>query len=226
MPYYRLASEVAEHSEKIFSENANAIQQLFYDEHGALILHTKKQLDKIKGLKKVSKKEYDGLHAELLGGVEKIKQNSAFQDMENLEQASNWMVEPYSTRQANISELAIRPGDSVMSILLGGGRGDTTYIGRPNVIPEQASLIQMKVQAHCIDNETAAVGIVLTTERERPWLAFEPVMLQPGIWSLLEFNLSDLDEKKITRVDRINIVIVTEADEGYILVQDMQVCST
>lgn len=137
--------------------------------------------------------------------------------------ARSWQVEPYSNRQASIRQTAISPGHPVLFVELTGGRGDSTYLGRELELEPESTELGLAVNAFFENQESMTMGVVLTTERERPWLELPAIQLSCGNWQTLYFDLSQLKTEKLAKVDRINLVITTGSDEARLMIDRIRI---
>jgi hypothetical protein len=222
MPYYKLERSARTRKGKSPLESARGLNFLIDPEGGQLLIHTKKQLPEAKGLEKITKRAFDTTHRKIVHSAPQTSQIPVpLPGMDHLENVEEWCVESYSRRQADFAFTAVTAGVPAMRIQFGAGRDDTIQIGRPLKLPDEARNLVFKGYAWCSGDESVAVGPVFTTEQERPWLEIAPVEVSLGATVELQFNFTGLDRTNLAKTDRLNLAVVTEADEGFLIIERM-----
>ena len=173
---------------------------------------------------KSSKQAFEKAKKEALDKADKIKEESlSLPWLQRLDDVARWGVEPHSSRKASLDITAISAGVPALRIVFKEGRGDTMYIGSPITINSKAQGLRIRTFAKCADAEAVSLGLVLTTERERPWLELAPMSMEQGIWKDLEFPLAGINMganmNKLDKVNKIVLAVKSNSDAGYLLVE-------
>lgn len=218
MPSYRLDARAV--SKDILKKYSKLIEGLAI-ENGELRVMTTEVLPKARG---VSLLPDDSTR---LSGVTDITKARAVTmpvaGESDLELRRTWSVEAYSTRKADLARLPVRAGSLCLQVTLGGGRGDQVCLGAPVTVPNNANAISLRARGAFAEGDRMSLGVVLTTARERPWLELVTVDLKQGQWQLIEAALGAIDASKLQKADRVNLVITTDADDGFCQIQDMHI---
>lgn len=223
MPYYRISpSNLDETKTKYFEKKA--VSDVIYErETGLLLINSGKNIGKMKGVEKIAQKDFESVK-KAAGKFSKAEAPDGvfLDDASSSLEVEDWRIESWSNRRGEISQTVMKAGQATLMIKLGGGRGDELFVGRSLILPRAARLFRTRIMAMCPGEDAVAVGAVFTTEQERPWLEFEPQKIEPNRWEELIFDLSVFKKKKMERTDRLNFKIVTDADEGHLLIDDIQ----
>lgn len=220
MPYYRIdPAAFFEGDEQTLSKGGK--KELIHDpESGELLLRTEKTLGKTKGLKVLAKEAFEKAHqAQTSTAGEELSEEALDERMRPLLEEEAWSVEPYSERKAAIRQTAVAAKVKALSVEFGAGRSDTIHIGRLFIWPGGAGQLVIEAVANCGGGEALALGVVFTTKTERPWLELPPEPLMAGEKTTLTFSRDALHPDKLAKTERLNIVIVTDADEGHLLIE-------
>ena len=223
MPYYRIDTNIATKGLAPLRGRGKNVVSLGLGTGGEFLLETKKKLDNVEGLIALTEEEREALRPSTgrVGGVEQ----RVLPGMACLEDARQWSLESYSPRRAQIRQSVSSAGVLALRVVLGAGRGDRVYLGRVLSIPAEAQTICIKVQARCEETEPLAMGLVLTTARERPWLELPARQLHPGKWEELNFDLNELDRNKREKVSRLLLAVISDLDEGQVMIERIKVCA-
>ncbi len=155
----------------------------------------------------------------------KKKKKKKLPGLQRMDDAAGWTLESYSTRKAILQITAVSMGVPALRVILAGGRGDTIYIGHNFAMSESATSLKIRLLTNCSEEDSISLGIVLTTDKERPWLEIDPVQLEKGSWKEMEFDLAALKAgkaaKKITKVNKIILTVKSDSEEGFLLIENM-----
>ena len=138
-----------------------------------------------------------------------------------LESASGWEVAASSPRKASLHWVASGGDRQALGIALGEGRGDRIEIIRPVRVTSDLKSVSVEVKPQFQEEDHLAVGVVLTSTTERPWLKRGPEQAEPNAWTTVTFDFGDVEERKLGRVDRLMIALHTDADAGFCLVRNI-----
>jgi len=217
MPHYRIESSKKGEGLALLKGHEKQIVSLGIGVGGEFLLESKKPLPGIDGLVALSDEERETLRPKTRSTAS-IEQ-AGLPGMVTLEDAKHWTIEPYSPRKADISQAAVSAGVPALRIVLGAGRGDKIYLGRPLQLPAEARTLHIKVQARNNEDESMALGLVLTSARERPWLETPTQALHPGVWEELDYDLDTFKKGKKLKASRLVLALVTDADEGQVMIE-------
>lgn len=222
MQYYKLKhSPKAKKTPRPLTGETMAI--LFDPEKGDLLIESKKKLSGAEGLVESNKNTFSSAKKAMQKLAKKKTVSSQLQNgIDYLGATRLWQVELWSTRQAVLKPAALGRGMAALSIHLGGGRGSSIFAGREVVLPPGVRSAHLRVQARGVDDEPLSVGLVLTSPKERPWIELKPVKVQPGVWQTIDFDLGKVKPEKLSRVSRLNILVESEADEGFVLLSQVR----
>lgn len=218
MPHYRIESSKKGKGLALLAEHEKQIVSLGLGVGGEFLLESKKPLPDIDGLVELSNEEHEALRPKTNRPTTRTEQTS-LPGMTTLEDAKHWAIETYSPRKADISQAVVSAGVPALRIVLGGGRGDKIYLGRPLQLPAEARTLHIKLQARYDEADSMSLGLVLTTARERPWLETPIQILHPGVWQELDFKLDAFEEKKRLKTSRLVLALVTDADDGQVMIE-------
>jgi hypothetical protein len=218
MPHYRIESSKKGEGLALLKGHEKNIVSLGIGAGGEFLLESKKPLKGIDGLVVLSDEEHEALRSKTNRPTTLTEQTS-LPGMATLEDAKHWTIEPYSPRKADISQAVVSAGVPALGIVLGAGRGDKIYLGRPLQLPAEARRLHIKVQARCNEDESMALGLVLTTARERPWLETPTQVLHPGVWEELDYDLDAFKKEKRLKASRLVLALVTDADDGQVMIE-------
>jgi hypothetical protein len=222
MPYYRLDPDVMTDDRLIAAlENGGASSILEDPETGHILAFTENNLAVENGMEKCTEKIFNKTVRKIEKSIKHSADDAPLPGMSSLEESGDWIVRPYSNRRAMLGIFIVLAGVKVMRVGFGGGRGDTMYIGREIVIPENAGRVGFRAYANADIKESVSLAIVLTTENERPWLETKTVKITSGSWQDIRFDLSKLKKEKLARVTKLNLAISSDIDKGYLLVDNL-----
>ena len=217
MQYYKLKhSPKAKKPPQPLTGETMAI--LFDPESGELLIRSEKKLPVTEGLIETNKNTFGAAKKAAEKLAKKKPANTLKQTgIDYLGNIQVWRIEPWSTRQAVLKPAALGRGMAALSIHLGGGRGGSIFTGREVVLPPGVRSAHLRVFARGVDDEPLSVGLVLTSPKERPWIELKRVKVQPGVWQTIDFDLGKVKPEKLARVSRLDVLIESEADEGFVL---------
>jgi hypothetical protein len=216
MNHYRIKPD--ELVERLAEVRLDASAEILVDpESGDLLLRTAEPLN---GLKKTNRQTFDDLQRRLV-------ENPDFDARlvtSDLQAAGEWRVEPHSERRAVLAPVAGPSGAPALRIALDARSDRALHVGRSVHVPA-APTLRMFVRTFLPPNALLSIGAVLTTETEHPWLDVDPVEVATGDWSEVNLDLSQLHPSRLARSNRLVLVLVTDADEGTVLVDRLSFTS-
>jgi hypothetical protein len=217
MPSYEIdAGKLTAKAQKALNEQALHI--VFEPAKGRVLVRADEELAPGTGIREIPDAEFEvagGVAAAAPAGPQPLAGAS------RLEASKLWKVVLKSPRKATLHWMAAGGDDQALGVALGEGRGDRVEIVRPFTSGQRVKGVSLKVQARIASSEQCGVGVVLTSESERPWLAKGPMAVMPQTWTALSYDFSDIEEGKVRRAEALVIAITTQADQGVCLIKDV-----
>lgn len=224
MPYYIVDIKKIDAQKTMHELGMANVDTVMDTKNDIQYIKSDKTLTLSSGVSKITKSDYEGfIKTQYEPAVNEGSRLEVLPGMAELEKLGDWQVEQYSTREGILHQTAITPGLLALRIGFGGGRGDTIYAGRPLSLPDGAKSIRFGAYACPEGDDPVSMGVVFTTKRERPWLENQPVELPKNSWTEMVFDLTGLKSEKILKADKLILSVVTEADDGFVLVDQIKI---
>ncbi|MCH7575325.1 MAG: hypothetical protein IIA59_09395 [Candidatus Marinimicrobia bacterium] len=222
MPYYKIDREKYQEGEQIQLRSKSVRNVYVHPDGEDYYVQTIKALSEDASIKKITKSTFNS-------AIKSNVQNRSGDEIPRIvtsllaEQSAvdKWQVEPYSKRKSDLNIIPLYKGAVSLRATFGAGRSDTIYIGRSMPKGQQYAGITLKLTAISPDDVPVSVGPILTTDKERPWLEIEPQVVTKDQASELYYDFGQLTSAKLEKADRIVLAITTEADEGALFMEQV-----